>query len=189
MANRTSSGTSRSQLTLRDLLRLRSHFLRIHRATVPRGHAPLAWSLSVLTAGLDSRRSWLLSLSSRPLVRCWLVSEFPHGRAGTDSAASQKCHAGSCDPFVSIVMLSRSSLSFAVLQGYMYMTNSHLCFFAHMPVREASFGKSVSPQLMQRRIKYSSLDHSLRRRKGRSGGTNTGLFLRTTFFRGIIRRL
>lgn len=25
-----------------------------------------------------------------------------------------------------------------VLQGYMYLTNSHLCFFAHMPTREVS---------------------------------------------------
>jgi hypothetical protein len=28
-----------------------------------------------------------------------------------------------------------------VLQGYMYLTNAHLCFFAHMPSREVSFAR------------------------------------------------
>jgi len=52
----------------------------------------------------------------------------------------QKCHAGYCDQSVSIfricISLDLKLMTNAVLQGYMYLTNSHLCFFAHMPSRE-----------------------------------------------------
>jgi sterol 3beta-glucosyltransferase len=34
--------------------------------------------------------------------------------------------------------------SSTVLQGYMYLTNSHLCFFAHIPAREDQVLKSGS---------------------------------------------
>ena len=41
----------------------------------------------------------------------------------------------------------------AVLQGYMYLTNSHLCFFAHMPIREDKVLKSGSLNKKTQRTK------------------------------------
>lgn len=53
----------------------------------------------------------------------------------------QKCHAGCCGLSVSSDVSPCSphvaDLLRTVLQGYMYLTNSYLCFFAHMPSREA----------------------------------------------------
>lgn len=42
-----------------------------------------------------------------------------------------------------------------VLQGYMYLTNSHLCFFAHMPSREVSLHDIAS--LLSHTISYSAV--------------------------------
>ena len=42
---------------------------------------------------------------------------------------------------------------FLVLQGYMYLTNSHLCFFAHLPSREDQVLKSGSLNKKTQRTK------------------------------------
>lgn len=34
------------------------------------------------------------------------------------------------------VTLSKQTNMILVLQGYLYLTNAHLCFFAHIPARE-----------------------------------------------------
>lgn len=51
----------------------------------------------------------------------------------------KKCHVGYYAQYVSTLFtaVKRCRIqSTIVLQGYMYLTNSYLCFFAHMPSRE-----------------------------------------------------
>ena len=65
-----------------------------------------------------------------------------------------------------------------VLQGYIYLTNSYLCFFAHMPSREVSFTRIACQPRNNHfsRIKYLSLGRYIRRPSGQNAGLNTGLF-------------
>src|SRR5882762_2210456 len=74
----------------------------------------------------------------------------------------RKCLAGCFGLFVSVFVSSRLSsygskihhCFLLVLQGYMYLTNSHLCFFAHMPAREVccSFISQKNLYLDQRNV-------------------------------------
>lgn len=57
-----------------------------------------------------------------------------------DEVQSQRCHVGCLDPSVSFASVidiwHHTDTLYAVLQGYMYLTDAYLCFFAHMPSRE-----------------------------------------------------
>ena len=66
-------------------------------------------------------------------------------------------HAGCSDQYVSLydppLPVYGIDMCAAVLQGYMYLTNSHLCFFAHMPIREDKVLKSGSLNKKTQRTK------------------------------------
>jgi sterol 3beta-glucosyltransferase len=91
---------------------------------------------------------------------------------------AQKCHVGYCALSVRSFILCAVALLMtpSVLQGYMYLTNSYLCFFAHMPTREVGNLPTTSylPQFIFYRTKCSNLAHSTRRHTGRNAGSSIG---------------
>lgn len=82
----------------------------------------------------------------------------------------QKCLVGFCALSVSNISPVSTQLSPVVLQGYMYLTNSYMCFFAHMPSREVSsfFNNSFSSLTASQKdqiLKSGSLNKRAQRTK------------------------
>ena len=91
-----------------------------------------------------------------------------------------------------VIDLSRLTLSltqpYSVLQGYMYLTNSYLCFFAHMPAREVLHTRhcrySAEIVLVFYRIRSWSLVRCTKKPNALNAGLSIGLFWRTMCYRG-----